>query len=65
MQLNSNILFKELQVKKVEELKITDSVKQKVEQYIKKYMLKYGKVYRRKSTGMNIILIMFCNKIRN
>uniref|UniRef100_A0A2S2Q0E3 [histone H3]-lysine(36) N-trimethyltransferase n=2 Tax=Sipha flava TaxID=143950 RepID=A0A2S2Q0E3_9HEMI len=49
-KLNSNILFKELQVKKVEELKITDSVKQKVEQYIKKYMLKYGKVYRRKST---------------
>ncbi|XP_025196702.1 uncharacterized protein LOC112595635 [Melanaphis sacchari] len=49
-KLNSNILFKELQVKKVEDLRISDSVKQKVEQYIKKYMLKYGKVYRRKST---------------
>ncbi|XP_060855766.1 uncharacterized protein LOC132933510 [Metopolophium dirhodum] len=49
-KLNSNILFKELQVKKVEDLRISDSVKQKVEQYIKKYMLKYGKLYRRKST---------------
>ncbi|CAI6357293.1 unnamed protein product [Macrosiphum euphorbiae] len=49
-KLNSNILFKELQVKKVEDLKISESVKQKVEQYIKKYMLKYGKLYRRKST---------------
>ncbi|XP_029344737.1 uncharacterized protein LOC100167890 isoform X2 [Acyrthosiphon pisum] len=49
-KLNANILFKELQVKKVEDLRISDSVKQKVEQYIKKYMLKYGKLYRRKST---------------
>lgn len=52
LQLNSNILYKELQVKEVEDLKISESVKQKVGLYIKTYMCKYGKVYRRKSTGM-------------
>ncbi|VVC37627.1 Post-SET domain,AT hook, DNA-binding motif,AWS domain,SET domain,SRI, Set2 Rpb1 interacting [Cinara cedri] len=48
-KLNSNILFKELQARRIEDLKITDGVKQKVEQYIKKYMLKFGKVYKRKN----------------
>lgn len=38
-------------MKKVEDLRISDSVKLKVEQYIKKYMLKYGKVFKRKNPG--------------
>ncbi|XP_050527182.1 uncharacterized protein LOC126897539 isoform X2 [Daktulosphaira vitifoliae] len=51
-KLNANILFKELQAKSVEDLKISESVKHKVELYIKKYMLKFGKIYRRKTSDI-------------
>ncbi|XP_050438814.1 probable histone-lysine N-methyltransferase CG1716 [Adelges cooleyi] len=50
-KLNANILFKELQARRVEDLKISEGVKNKVEQYIKKYMLKFGKVYKRKTSS--------------
>jgi len=48
-KLNSNILYKELQAKRIHELRITEHMKQKVKQYVITYMLKFGKVYRKKS----------------
>jgi len=52
LQINENVLLKELQLKKVDKLKISDSTKDKVAEYIKKYMSRFGEVYKRKSSGM-------------
>lgn len=46
------MLLKELQLKKVDKLKISDSTKDKVAEYIRKYMSRFGEVYKRKPNGM-------------
>lgn len=47
-KINENVLLKELQLKKVDKLKISDSTKDKVAEYIRKYMSRFGEVYKRK-----------------
>lgn len=47
-KINENVLAKELQLKKVDKLKISDSTKDKVAEYIRKYMSRFGEVYKRK-----------------
>lgn len=46
------MLLKELQLKKVDKLKISDSTKDKVAEYIRKYMSRFGESYKKKSNGM-------------
>lgn len=53
LQINENVLLKELQLKKVDKLKISDSTKDKVAEYIRKYMSRFGEVYKRKPSGKN------------
>jgi len=52
LQINENVLLKELQIKKVDKLRITNNTKAKVAEYIKKYMSRFGDVYKRKPNGM-------------
>lgn len=52
LQINENVLLKELQLKKVDKLKISKSTKEKVAEYIRKYMSRFGEFYKRKSYGM-------------
>lgn len=55
LQINENVLSKELQLKKVDKLKISNSTKDKVAEYIRKYMSRFGEVYKRKCNGMHAI----------
>ncbi|XP_060834189.1 uncharacterized protein LOC132917458 [Rhopalosiphum padi] len=48
-KINENVLLKELQLKKVDKLKISDSTKDKVAEYIRKYMSRFGESYKKKS----------------
>lgn len=56
LQINENVLSKELQLKKVDKLKISNNTKDKVAEYIKKYMSRFGEVYKRKPNGMHFNL---------
>lgn len=40
----------------MDKLKITNNTKSKVAEYIKKYMSRFGEVYKRKPSGMYIVL---------
>jgi len=42
------VLLKELQIKKVDKLKISNNTKFKVTEYIKKYMSRFGEIYKKK-----------------
>lgn len=53
LQINENVLLKELQLKKVDKLKISNNTKDKVAEYIRKYMSRFGEVYKRKFSGMH------------
>jgi len=57
LQINENVLLKELQLKKVDKLKISDSTKDKVAEYIRKYMSRFGEVYKRKPTGKDDFML--------
>jgi len=59
LQINENVLLKELQLKKVDKLKISDSTKNKVSEYIRKYMSRFGEVYKRKPNGMYGFLLYY------
>lgn len=64
LQINENVLLKELQCKKVDKLKISNSTKEKVAEYIKKYMSRFGEVYKRKTIGMYDIFNFFLSRKR-
>lgn len=57
LQINENVLLKELQLKKVDKLKISNSTKEKVAEYIRKYMSRFGEVYKRKPNGLYATII--------
>lgn len=52
LQINENVLLKELQLKRVDKLKMSNSTKDKVAEYIRKYMSRFGDIYKRKPHGM-------------
>lgn len=55
------MLLKELQLKRVDKLKINDSTKDKVAEYVIKYMSRFGEFYKRKLGGMYVTSMVFSN----
>ncbi|VVC32419.1 Post-SET domain,AWS domain,SET domain,SRI, Set2 Rpb1 interacting [Cinara cedri] len=52
-KITENVLLKELQLKRVDKLKIGNNTKDKVTEYIKKYMSRFGEFYKRKPNEKN------------